>query len=173
MSSVRAPDHRDKHNRRKDLLQPQKKSKSSKKTMTPLKMMKISTLTYLISLRFKKEIRLRSRSGRTRSSMSSLTSRKPLTSSTSLLPARHQIAKRTHRKSKRQMQRISKMRATMIMRRKMMKPKSSSRKSVLQPPIRSNPRPSPKETKMLRQLKRVRMVSRSLYCQRKLARIRA
>ena len=78
MSLVRVLDHRVKHSKLKNpIMQPQKKSKSSKRTMTPRKMMKISTLTYLISLRFKKEIQLRSRSGRTRSSTSSLTSRKP------------------------------------------------------------------------------------------------
>ena len=172
MSSVRAPDHRDKHNRRKDLLQPQKKSKSSKKTMTPLKMMKISTLTYLISLRFKKEIQLRSRSGKTRSSTSSLISRKPRISLTSLLPARHRIAKRTHLRSPRRMQQINRMRATMIMRKKMMKHRSSSRKSVSQQPIHSNQRRCPKETKMQRQLKRVRIASRALHFLGK-ARIRA
>ena len=174
MSLVRVLDHRVKHSKLKNpIMQPQKKSKSSKRTMTPRKMMKISILTYLISLRFKKGIRLRSRSGRTRSSMSSLTSRKPLTSLTSLLPARHRIAKRTHRRSQRRMQRINRMRATIIMRKKMMKHRSSSQKSVSQQPIHSNRKQCPKETKMQRQLKRVRMVNRALHFLLRLIRIRA
>ena len=173
MSLARVLDHRVKHSKLKNpIMQPQKKSKSSKRTMTPRKMMKISTLTYLISLRFKREIQLKSRSGRTRSSTSSLTSRKPRISLTSLLPARHRIAKRAHRRSQRRMRWINRMRATMIMRKKMMKHRNSSRKSVSQQPIHLNPRRCPKETKMQRQLKRVRIASRALHFLVK-ARIRA
>ena len=164
MSLVRVLDHRVKRSKLKNpIMQPQKKSKSSKRTMTPRKMMKISTLTYLISLRLKKEIQLKSRSAKTRSLMSSLTSRKPRISSTSLLPARLRIAKQTHRRSQRRMRQINRMRATMIMRKKMMKHRSSSRKSVSQQPIHSNRKRCPKETKIQRQLKRVRKASRALH----------